>query len=324
MRRVRFHAYGGPEVLEIEEAGIPEPGPGQVLIKPEIIGANYVDVQIRRETDPGSIYHRPLPATLTGDVVGVVERAGRGVDPALVGARVAALSEDAMADYVTADAAWLIPLPGDADAVSAVMLPTVASVAMGVLNAGRTSAGDSVLITAAAGGVGHLAVQLARHRGAGTIIATAGSAAKLAFLKELGADVVVDHTAQDWAEQVRQAVPGGVDVALDAIGGHTLHAAIGLLAPGGRAVAYGAASGDLTSVPVGSLFMLRSLTGFAIMALRATDEAQARADLAELTALVTSGELYGTAGLTLPLAEIVRAHRELEARSFPGRLILVP
>src|SRR6201986_5497353 len=104
MRRVRYHAHGGPEVLAVEETATPEPGPGQVLIRTEAIGVNYVDVQLRRETDPDSIWFRPLPGVLTGDVVGTVERTGPGTEPGLAGCRVAVLLEDGCADYVVGDA----------------------------------------------------------------------------------------------------------------------------------------------------------------------------------------------------------------------------
>lgn len=324
MRHVRFHAHGGPEVLTVEETGIPEPGPGQVLIRTEAIGVNYVDVQIRRETRPGSIWFRPLPGTLTGDVVGTVERAGPGADPALAGIRVAVLLEDACADYVVADTNWLAPVPAGLGAGAATMLPTTGAVALGALRAGRLGRGDAVLVTAGAGAIGHLAVQLARQQGAGTVITTAGSPAKLALAKDLGADVVIDHTQPDWAGQVRSAAPGGVDVALDAVGGSMLHESIGLLAPFGRAVVYGASAGDLTSVPVRSLFALKTVTGFSLLAWRAADPERARADIAELTGLFGTGGLRAVAETTLPLAEVVRAHRLLEERAVPGRLILVP
>src|SRR5258708_32618256 len=111
MRHVRYHAHGGPEVLRIEEADVPAPGPGQVLIQTEAIGVNYVDVQLRRATDPGSLYYREVPATLTGDVVGAVSALGPGADPALAGTRVAVLLEDACADYVLAGTDWLGPVP---------------------------------------------------------------------------------------------------------------------------------------------------------------------------------------------------------------------
>jgi len=322
MRRVRFHAHGGPEVLAVEETAIPEPGPGQVLIRAEAIGLNYVDVQLRRETDENSIWYRKLPGTLTGDVVGTVERTGPGADPGLAGIRVAALHEDACADYVVADANWLASVPAGLDAGAASMLPTVGAVALGALRAGRLAQGDTVLVTAGAGAIGHLAVQLARHQGAGQVIATA-SPAKLGFLKDLGADVAIDYTQADWPDQVRAAAPGGVQLALEAVGGPVLQQAIELLAPLGRAVVFGASGGELGSVPVRSLFMLKSVTGFSLLAYRSLDGAQARADIAELARLLEAGELRAVT-TTVPLADIGGAHQRLEDRAVTGRLLLVP
>jgi NADPH:quinone reductase len=324
MRHVRYHSHGGPDVLAIEEADVPEPGPAQVLIRTEAIGVNYVDVQLRRETATDSIYFRSLPATLTGDVVGTVEGVGPNADPALIGTRVTVLLEDAYADYVVADTRWLVSVPAGLDAGAASMLPTVGAVALGALRTGRLGQGDTALVTAGAGAIGHLAVQLARHQGAGTVIATAGSAAKLGFLKELGADVAIDHTQPDWDAQARLAAPGGVDVILEAVGGEALHKSVGLLAPFGRAVAFGASAGDLTSVPVTSLFALKTVSGFSLLAWRAAAPAHAHADIAELTALFEAGELRAATETRLPLAEAVQAHRLLEDRTVLGRLLLVP
>ena len=188
----------------------------------------------------------------------------------------------------------------------------------------RAASGETVLVTAGAGAIGHLAVQLARRAGAGAVIATAGSAAKLALARELGADAAVDHTDPGWAAQVRAATPGGVDVVLEAVGGGTLHQSPGLLAPGGRVVVYGASADDLTSVPVRSLFALRTVTGFSLLAWRSAQPAQARAGVAGLTGLLTGGSLRAGTGATIPLAEVARAHRLLEDRAVLGRLILVP
>jgi NADPH:quinone reductase len=293
-----------------------------VLIRAEAIGLNYVDVQLRRETDENSIWYRQLPGMLTGDVVGTVERAGPDTDHALTGTRVAALLDDACAEYVLADSNWLASVPAGLDAGAASMLPTVGAVALGALRAGRLAAGDTVLITAGAGAIGHLAVQLARRQGAGQVIAAA-SPAKLGFLKELGADVAIDYTQPGWPDQVRAAAPDGVHLALEAVGGDVLHQAIGLLAPLGRAVVFGASSGDLGSIPVRSLFMLKSVTGFSLLAWRTIDEAQARADIAELARLLEAGQLRA-ATTSLPLADITEAHRLLEDRAVPGRLVLVP
>lgn len=322
MRRVRFHDHGGPGVLVIEEAGVPEPGPGQVLIRTEAIGLNYVDVQLRRETDPDSIWYRELPGTLTGDVVGTIERIGRDADPALAGTRVVALHEDACAEYVLADPGWLAPAPAGLAAGPASMLPTVGAVALGALRAGRLAPGDTVLVTAGAGAIGHLAVQLARRQGAGQVIAAA-SPAKLGFVTGLGADVAIDYTQPDWPGQVRAAAPGGVQLALEAVGGEVLHQSVELLAPLGRLVVFGASAGVLGSVPVRSLFTLKSVTGFSLLAWRAIDEARARADIAELTSLFQDGALRA-ATTTLPLADVARAHQLLEDRAVAGRILLVP
>jgi NADPH:quinone reductase len=323
MRRVRYHAHGGPEVLAIEEAEVPSPGPGQVLIRTEAIGVNYVDVLLRRATDPDSLYYRQLPATLTGDVVGTIEAVGPHSDPSLADTRVAVLLEDAYADYVLAETNWLVPVPSGLSLETASMLPTVGAVALGTLRAGRLAKEETVLVTSGAGGIGHLAVQLARQLGAGAVIATAGSAAKLEFLARLGADAIIDHSRPDWADQVRAAAPDGIDVVLDAVGGAMLNASIGLLKPRGRVVVYGAASGDFASIPVRSLFGLKTVTGFGLLLWRATDPERARADVAELVDLFESGELRAVTQ-SFPLSKVVEAHRLLESRTFPGRLILAP
>jgi NADPH:quinone reductase len=317
MRRVRYHAHGGPEVLATEEAEVPSPGPGQVLIRTEAIGVNYVDVQLRRATAPGSLYYRQLPATLTGDVVGTIEAVGPDADPSLAGTRVAVLLEDACADYVLAGTDWLVPVPSELSREATSMLPTVGAVALGTLQAGRLAKGETVLVTSGAGGIGHLAVQLARQQGAGVVIATAGSAAKLEFLAGLGADVTIDHSRPDWADEVRAVAPDGIDVVLDAVGGAMLNASIGLLRPLGRVVAYGIASGDFASIPVRSLFGLKTVTGFSLLAWRATAPERARADIAELAGLLQAGELRAVTQ-SLPLSEAVEAHRLLESRTFPA------
>lgn len=253
------------------------------------------------------------------------ERAdGPDADSALVGTRVAVLLEDAYADHVVADASWLFGVPEGLDAGVASMLPTAGAVSVGLLRTGRLTAGETVLVTAGAGGIGHLAVQLANRQGAGTVIATAGSQEKRDLLKELGADAAVDHTRPDWADRVRAAAPGGVDLALDAIGGAILHQSIALLAPFGRAIVYGASAGDWTSVPVVRLAALKTISGFSLLAWRAADPERARADVAELAGLFATGGLRAVAETRLPLAEVVEAHRRLEDRTVLGRLILTP
>jgi NADPH:quinone reductase len=325
VRRVRFHEYGGPEVLKVEEADVPVPGKGQVLIRTTAIGANFVDTKFRRGPSAGSLFTMPLPGSPTGDVVGVVEATGPGVDTGLAGTRVAALAEkDAFADYVLADAAWLAPVPADLDDAAASVLSSPAPVALRVLRAGRVAAGETVLVHAAAGTIGHLATQLAKIEGAGTVIATAGSAAKLEFARAHGADVAIDYTAEDWPEQVRAAAPGGVDVVLDSVGGAMLREGIDLLAPFGRLVAYGVASGEFGEVPVMNLVQLRTITAFSLLAWRSAAPDRAAAEVAELTALFADGRLRASVHTRLPLDDAVTAHRILENREQLGRVLLIP
>lgn len=324
MRRVRYYEYGDPEVLTIEEVDVPAPGPGQVLVRAEAIGANFVDTKLRRGPASGPLFHRPLPGVLTGDVVGTVDAVGPGGDPALVGRRIATLAEDAFADYVVADTHWLAPVPAGLDDGAASMLPMGAPTALRILRTGRIAPGESVLVHAAAGGIGHLAVQLARLLGAGTVIATASSPAKLDFTRELGADVAVDYTADDWPDQVRKAAPDGVDVVLDSVGGRTLLRSFDVLAPFGRIVVYGAASSELAGVPVTSLFALKSVTGFSLLAWRAASPEQARQEMTEVADYSATGQLHTTVHTRLPLTEAAAAHRLLEDRFHLGRVLLLP
>lgn len=324
MRRVRYYEYGGPEVLKVEEVEVPVPGEGQVLIRAAAIGANFVDTKFRQGPSAGPLFALPLPGSPTGDVVGTVQAVGPGVDPSLTGRRVAALvNQDAFADFALADAAWLADVPEGLDDAAASMLPLAAPVALRVLRAGQLAAGETVLVHAAAGGIGHLAVQLARIEGAGTVIATAGSASKLDFARAHGADVAIDYTQDGWTEQVREAAPNGVDVVLESVGGEMLPKSIDLLAPFGRVVAYGVASGDLGTVPVMSIVGLRSVIGFSLLAWRTAAPKQAAAEVAELTEHFASGRLRATVHTRLPLTEAVAAHRILDQREQLGRVLLL-
>jgi NADPH2:quinone reductase len=320
MRRVSYYEHGGPDVLTLEEVDVPVPGPGQVLVRVEAIGTNFVDTKIRR--GEGALFRRPLPGRPTGDVVGTVDAVGPDVDPGQIGLRIATLAEDAYADFVLADALWLAPVPEGLDIGSASMLPMGAPVALRTLRTGALAPGETVLIHAAAGGIGHLAVQLAKLHGA-TVIATVGSAAKADFARECGADFAVDYTDADWADQVRSCAPLGVDVVLDSVGGETLRRSFDVLAPYGRIVVYGAASGDLEDVSVRNLFELKSVAGFSLMAWRTARREQARAEMAEVSEHFTAGRLRTTVHATLPLAEAAEAHRLLENRSTRGRVLLV-
>jgi NADPH:quinone reductase-like Zn-dependent oxidoreductase len=325
VRRVRYYSYGGPEVLKVEETEIPTPGEGQVLVRAEAIGANFVDTKFRRGPSAGTLFARPLPGSPTGDVVGTVESVGAGVDPNLVNRRVATLVDpDAFADYVVADAAWLADVPEGLDDGAASMLSSAGPVALRILRAGQVAAGQTVLVQAAAGAIGHLAVQLAKIEGAGTVIATASTPTKLDFAREHGADVAINYTDDDWTEQVRAAAPNGVDVVLDSAGGHMTTESLELLAPFGRLVAYGVASGEFADIPVMSLVQLRSVTGISLLAWRAAAPKQAAAEVVEVAEHFAAGRLRASVHTRLPLSEAVEAHRILDAREQLGRVLLIP
>ncbi|URN07726.1 zinc-binding dehydrogenase [Actinomadura madurae] len=322
MRTIRYHKHGAPSVLRVEQGDVPEPGPGEVLIRSEAIGTNFMDTRLRQGLALGA---PDTKGTLTGDVVGKVEAVGPEADPHLVGRRVAALvAVDAAADFAVADAEWLVDVPADLSDGAATMLPDLAPVALRTLRTGHLAPSETVLVHAAAGGIGHIAVQLAKLLGAGKVIATAGSSTKVDFARSHGADVAVDYTHPAWTDQVQAAAPGGVDVVLDSVGGEILHRSIDLLAPLGRVVTYGVAGGEYAQVPVASLVRLRTVTGFSIMAWRAAHPTKAREDIEELTALFTSGRLTASVHARIPLDEAPEAHRILDARANLGRVLLVP
>lgn len=323
MRRVRYYEYGEPDVLRVEEAGVPTAGPGQVLIRTEAIGTSYVDTSMRRGVS--RLGQPPLPGSPHGDVVGTIEAVGPGVDPALAGERVAALvSPDAYADYAVADAEWLARVPAGAGHAVASVLAMPAPVALRVLRTGHLAKGETVLVHAAAGNIGHLATQLAKLEGAGTVIATASSPAKLDFARRFGADAGVCYSDADWPEQVRAAAPNGVDVILDSLGGEVTATSLNLLAPLGRLVIYGAASGALPEIPARRLLPLHSVAAFGLLAWRTARPEQARLEMAEVTEHATAGRLDVAVEATFPLADAARAHALLEDRNRLGRVMLVP
>jgi len=321
MRAVRFHRYGGPDVLQLEDVAVPKPAAGQVLVEVEAIGANAIDTVLR---DGNSPWTRPLPGTLTGDVVGRITALGPDTPPGVaVGQRVAGLSEDAFAEHVVLDAAFLAPIPDHTDAGEATMMSMTAPLALRLLKAGRVPAGGTVLIQSAAGTVGHLAVQLARSSAPATIIGTASSAHRLDFIRSLGAEAV-DLTDPEWPDQVRKFAPDGVDTVLDAVGGTVFDQGLALVKPLGTMITYGGISGALPTIPASSLYGLRSVTGVSVQGWREARPDGARADIAEVTRRWQSGDLHPTVHATHPLADVIEIHKTLDARTNLGRLIATP
>ncbi|UGY93018.1 quinone oxidoreductase family protein [Streptomyces gobiensis] len=328
MRIVRMHEYGDPGVLKTEEAPVPGPGPGQVLIAAEAISVGFAQTQMRRNIFPAPMWQPVFPITLGGDVVGRVAALGPEVSGVQVGDRVGAFTlHGAYADYVVVDADTLLPVPEGLDAAQATALPSPGPIASGTLGTAGMAAGQTVLVHAASGGIGHLSVQLARAAGAGLVIGTASSPEKLEFVRALGADAAVDYSRTGWADKVREATGGrGVDIVLDSVGGDVLREGIGLLAPFGRLVFYGSAGGGLEIPKVSpmELIRLKFLTGFALSTWRDTRPQEYAQNHARLVKALGDGTVRHAVHATLTLTDVAKAHELIESRAHTGRIVLLP
>jgi NADPH2:quinone reductase len=325
MKAARFHETGGPEVLVYEDVADPVPGPGEILLKVEAAGVNYVDI-MRRRGDP---MHEPSPPpfTIGYEMAGTIAALGEGVTSPEVGTPVFVnWTKGAYAQYAVAPASAAIPLPEGLDSVSMVALWLQGlTAALSLRHAGRVASGETVLIEAAGGGVGTLAVQLARIYGAGTVIAAASTDEKLAVAKSLGADILVNYSDPDWVAKCWEATGGkGVDVVLESVGGEIFEQALETLAPFGRLVVIGSASNRASSVASGSLFNHnRSIVGFGIHQYY-PKPGLVQETIAELIDDVRSGRLKVQLDHVLPLSKAAEAHRLVEQRLSTGKVVLKP
>lgn len=325
MKAVRFHETGEPQVLVYEDMPDPTPADHEVVIRVEAAGVNFADVMRRRGDDYPE--PSPTPFTLGVEVAGTVAAVGKDVTTLAVGMPVlAAPGAGGYAQYISVPAAMVVPLPPGLDAVRAAALMAHGLTAALVLRkAARLQPGETVLVEAAAGGVGSLAVQLAKHYGAGKVIAAASTPAKRALAEQLGADASVDYTAPDWAEQVRALTGGkGVDVILETVGGDNVAEAFKALAPFGRMIFIGQSSGKTSLIDPWKLTVPNhTLTSFYVGAYAAFPEV-IQATLGELVGLVLSGQVVLQPGTVLPLSEAAQAHRLLEGRQTTGKVVLQP
>ncbi|MFI0899423.1 zinc-binding dehydrogenase [Streptomyces sp. NPDC020983] len=324
MRVVQVRRTGAPDVMRVEEAAEPRPGPGEVLVAVERAGVLYGDVLLR-----SGAYPRPLPYVPGLEVGGRVVALGPRVDPALLGTRVVATtvgSAGGYAERAVARAADVYPVPAGLALDHAVAVFQAGAVAVGLLSAMRVAAGESVLVTAAAGRIGSLLVQLARAAGAEPVVGAAGGPAKTAAARELGAHAAVDYDRQDWPEQVRKATGGrGAAVVLDAVGGTIGAQALEAAADaGGRVGIYGFTSGTWTALDTMTLAR-RGLTVTGPLGITfAKPAAQQRADAEQALAAAAAGRLVPRIHAVRPLEEAAGAHAELAARHSVGALLLAP
>src|SRR5437588_1837560 len=321
MRAVQITEFGGLDVLQLADVERPEPGPDEVLIRVSHAGINFADTHQRENS---YLARFELPLIPGGEVAGVVER---GAGDLAEGTRVVAmLRSGGYAEYAVAPTATTFPIPDGVEDGTALALLIQGLTAWHLY---RTSAklqkGESVVVVSGAGGVGSLAVQLAKPFGAGRVIATASSEEKRQLTLELGADAAVDPASEDLTQALIDANEGRqVDVVLEMAGGATFDGCLKALAPFGRIVAYGIASREPNEVATGALMRKsRSVVGFWLMHLLARPEMLTGA-LADLLDRAARREFRVVVGGIYPMSEVRRAHEELQARRTTGKLLLDP
>lgn len=329
MRVVQMSRFGGPEVFKVIETPVPEPGPGQVLVRVRAAGVNFAETLMRENRYAVT---PELPTVLGTEVAGVIEGLGEGSMEPTVGARVAVplfaagFYSGGYADYVVIDAGFAVPMPVGVAFEDATALMVQGLTAL-FLTQQSPPQGKSVLISAAAGGVGTFLVQLAKRAGAKTVIAAASTGEKLDYARSLGADIGVNYTQPGWVVQAREATDGaGPDIIYESAGGAVTKASLEALAPLGELIVYGALNVQdfQLGVPelLGLIFKNQSVTGFALAPLLTPQNV--KTGLAELFDLAISGRLKVTIGGAFPLERTADAHRALETRRTIGKVVLVP
>lgn len=328
MKAVRIHDTGSPEVLRMDDVDTPAPGKGHVLIRVAAAGVNYTDVMARQGVYMTRDAALDLPAVLGTEVAGVVVVAGDGVPSDLVGRRVIAFVHGGYAEYAVAPLELVTRLPDSVYVAEGVSYLVQGVTAWQLLeDCGRLEAGQSVLVHSAAGGVGTLAVQIAKARGASLVIATASSDEKRQLAQELGADITIDYTKPDWSERVLEATGGqGVDVVLDAVGGDVGEQSLGSLAAYGRLVVYGVSSGRLAAF-AGSQLMLKnqSVVGYWLarrLVADGTRPSVASHVVPRLLELAVADQLHGVVRHAFALDRAAEAHRAVADRLTVGKIVL--
>jgi NADPH:quinone reductase len=322
MKAIQIESTGGPEVLQLAELPIPEPGPGQVLIRVEATGVNFIEVYFRK-----GVYKTAFPLIPGSEAAGTVEELGPGVNGFKAGEAVASTAViGSYAEYALVPAAQLVKVP---DGLS--LERAAAALLQGMTAHYLThstyplKAGENALVHAGAGGVGLLLTQMAARIGA-RVITTVSTKAKAALSREAGASEVILYTEQDFEAEVKRLTGGkGVDVVYDSVGKTTFEGSLNCLRPRGMLALFGASSGSVPPFdPIllnskGSLFLTRP-TLWHYIATRAELEWRA----GEVLGWAAKGELKIRTEYTYPLSEAAQAQIDLEARKTTGKILLVP
>jgi NADPH2:quinone reductase len=321
-KAIRIHAYGGPDVMKWEDVPAPEPGPGEALVKQDAVGLNYIDVYFRT-----GLYKAPsLPVTIGMEGAGVVTGIGSGVTDVAVGDRVAyagALGAYATTRVIAADRLVKLPPGIDTKTGAAMMLQGLTAQYL-IRRTYQVKSGDTIVVHAAAGGVGLILCQWAKHLGA-TVIGVVSSEEKAALAREHGATHTVVGYEKLVAEVKRVTGGSGVPVVYDSVGKETFNASLDCLAPLGLMVSYGSASGPVPPVDIsilaakGSLYLTRPS-----LATYTAKRADLIATANDLFDVVQKGAVKIEVNQTFPLQNAAEAHAALEARKTTGSTVLLP
>jgi len=322
MKAILFDQLGGPEVLKLGDAAKPEVRPGWVLIKNHAVGINFADTLFRQ----GQYLMKPkLPDTPGLEAAGVIEAVGPGAEHLKPGMRVAAIGAKTYAEYSLVSASQTMPLPDFVSFAEGAAFPIQVLTAYHMLHtAHQTTPGQTVLVHSAAGGVGIVAVQIAKAAGA-RVIGTVSSDSKIGLVKEYGADAVINYAAQDFAEEALKLTDGkGVDLILDAVGKPTLEKGLRCLVPFGHLMLYGRAGGPPDPLNLLTLFQKSlKVSGFVLYTVSAMP-GKHREGIEKSFQLIGAGKLKLLIGKSFPLAEAAEAHRYMESRQSTGKLVLIP
>lgn len=324
MKAIRAHAFGGPEVLQLDEIDDPVPSEGEVLIRVYAAGVNPADTYMRSGTYK---FVPELPYIPGGDAAGVVEALGSGVttlsvgDRVCVGAVIGGRFTDCYAEKLVRPAAEVVPLPDEISFAEATTLGVSYPTAHYALFArGNAARGETVFIHGASGSVGTSAIQLAKFAGL-RVIGSAGTAEGLALVRAQGADLAVDHTAEGYLDAVREATGGnGPDLILEMLANVNLAADMELASMHGRIIVIGN-RGEITVNP--RLTMLKELDIRGVMLWNVSAEA-ATAMLKDILAAAADGALRPVVGRQMPLAEAAAAHEAVLGSGVGGKLVLIP
>jgi NADPH2:quinone reductase len=330
MRAIVVREFGGPEVLRLEQRPEPVPEPGQLLVRVEAAGIQFIETQTRTGTLQGvsPVAPKELPWTPGREVAGEVVGLGAGVAQEWLGRRVAGLttgSGGGYASHALVEAGAAHQLPDTLGFPEAVSLLGTGRTALGLVELAGVGKGDTVLIESAAGAVGVLALQLARAAGAERVIGLARGAEKLELVRGFGADAAIDYGRPDWPQLVRAAAPDGVSVVFDALGGEVGTRAFELLADGGRFVIFGFSSGAMTKVDPAAAAArdISVLSYFGPPTGSRGLEVQQR-QTRDVLAAVAGGRLRPFVGRRFPLERAADAHAAITARETVGKTVLEP